>query len=204
MTDESRQYAMLNKIIYNNRPDWASHLDNTKYQIDNDLSSDNTMVLHNDENKNMVVVHKGTDLEKSPASDLLTDSFISVGLDKLSPRYFDAKQITKKAITKYKDYKHVTTGFSLGGAVSNQIGQELNIESHAFNPGVSPRVFARNMQGIILRPFFVKKESVSHHIYLTPGDWISNSGFLGIVGDEKVHATKNAKGLSFHSIDNFT
>jgi hypothetical protein len=206
-TNESAMYANFNKIIYESRTDWDAQLKAHgygTYDIDNELSSDNTMVLHDDSTGKMVVVHKGTDLDKSAATDLSTDAFITADLTHISPRYIDAKTTTQKAIERYKDYKHTTTGFSLGGAVSNQIGHELNIESHAFNPGVSPNVFRRNLQGIIYRPLFVKKESSKHHIYLTPGDWISNSGALGIIGNEKVHASLNKKGLSPHSIENFT
>ena len=147
---EEAQYAALNQVIYSDRGSWSDQLEKIgmeDWEV-HDSSQDNTMVLINHKKKHSLVVHSGTDLKRRKTEDLLTDAFISFDMTTLSPRYKQSKKITEKIMKTYPDYKLTTTGFSLGGAVANQIGHELDVESHAFNPGISPNVFRRQMTGL--------------------------------------------------------
>lgn len=208
--------AKLNKLIYEDKSQWGGKLDNLglKGWSVHDKSTDNTMVLVNHDLKHTLTVHSGTNLKKRAGQDLTTDAFIVGDLLSITPRYQQALNTQKEIMKDYKGYKHSTTGFSLGGAVANQIGHDLNVESHAFNPGVSPKVFPRQLspKGVIAKAIRwvrgKKSDEADQHLYLTQGDWISNSGLLGIHGDEYVHFNKTKPGASSaagaaHDIENW-
>lgn len=187
--------AGLNRVMSEDVGERRKSLDKMKlqdWQI-HPSSKDNTMTLVNHKSKHTLSIHAATNLQKRAKEDLLTDSYIVGDLLHISPRYKDALDNQKKVMDEFKDYTHSTTGFSLGGAIANQLGHHVNIESHAFNPGVSPKVFPRQLSkdGLIqkaLRKLRPKKETeAEQHLYLTKGDWISNSGIFGIHGDEEIH-----------------
>lgn len=191
--------AFLNDVIYRDPSQWREELDKVNmqdYHIDS-LSKPNTMIVSNHKTKNMYVIHSGTDLQRRAAEDLFTDAFISFDMTKQSPRYHESKKITKEAIDKYDGYNHIVSGFSLGGAMSNSIGQELDIASYSFNPGVSPLNLQRNLKPDI----FGQKKNEKHRIFLVEKDWISNSAFLNKKEDVKIQKKKDGK--KAHSIDNF-
>lgn len=211
--DDEAQYAALNQVIYSDRSTWADQISKIgmeEWEVHDD-SQDNTMVLVNHKKKRSLVVHSGTDLKRRKTEDLITDAFISFDLTTLSPRYKQSKKITEKVMKRYPDYKLVTTGFSLGGAVANQIGHELDIESHSFNPGISPNVFRRQLTGLTslgkrkLSFFRSTPEPVNtkHNLYITEGDWISNSGYLGIRGNENIKFNTSKESNQPHSIFNW-
>lgn len=185
----STDLAYFNKLIYDVPvSEWNPYLKQHgyDYQVDTSLSQPDTAVLINKKTMKTVTVHSGTNMKERPISDLTTDAYIAMDLTGMSSRYKKAKSIQQRVLSKYPNFKHSTTGFSLGGAVANQIAHELDIDSQVFNPGVSPIVFKRRLdeQGknrLFKRP---KQGKASHRIHLTKGDWISNSGYMGIYGDE--------------------
>lgn len=211
--DSQGQYAALNQIVYSDRGSWSDQL--SKIGMDDweihDSSQDNTMVLLNHKKQQSIVVHSGTDLKRRKTEDLITDAFISFDLTTLSPRYKQSKKITENIKKKFPNYNLITTGFSLGGAMANQIGHDLDIESHAFNPGISPAVFRRQMVGQSVLgkrkiSFFRNTPdpvSTKHNLYITQGDWISNSGYLGIRGNENIKFNTSSESNKPHSIFNW-
>jgi hypothetical protein len=206
--DKKSQLAYLNQLVYEDRKQWRSGLKKvgmSDWKIDN-LSKDNTMVLSNSKTKELRVIHSGTDLKRRPVEDLLTDVGISFGFTNATQRYRKSRDITRKAIVKYEGYTPIVAGFSLGGAVANEIGQELNVESHAFNPGVSPLVLKTrltDLKSIVSRGTHGDPDS-KHKVYVTPTDWISASGALGVTGKEHVTLHKPRQGTEGpHDIANF-
>lgn len=211
--DSESQYAALNQVIYSDRNTWEDQLGRigmSDWEV-HGSSQDNTMVLVNHSKKQSLVVHSGTDLKRRKTEDLVTDAFISFDMTTMSPRYKQSKKITEKIQKLYPEYKLVTTGFSLGGAVANQIGHELDIESHSYNPGISPNVFRRQLSGLTqlgkrkLSFFRSTPEPVNtkHNLYITEGDWISNSGYLGIRGNENIKFNTSKESNKPHSIFNW-
>jgi hypothetical protein len=211
---EHEQYAHLNQLIYDEDPsNWRPHLDKMgwhDWEIDKSISKNNMAALVNHKLKKTLTVHSGTNLQKRKAEDLTSDFFVATDLIGISPRYKDALKRQKNVMTNYSGYEHATTGFSLGGAIANQLAHEVKIDSHAFNPGVAPNVFVRRAkegkERIFRRPQFA--ENGRHKIYITKGDWISHSGTIGIQGDEKIHfnnSKENAKSAAgkAHSLCNW-
>lgn len=188
------QLAKLNQLMYQDQKEWRNGLDKMNLS-DWELhgkSKDNTMVLVNHRTKHTLSVHSGTNLKKRAGEDLATDAYIVGDLLSISPRYQSALDTQDALMKEFKEYKHSTSGFSLGGAVANQLGHDRKIESHAFNPGVSPKVFPRAFtpEGVLSRVWrwmTRKADDPEQHLYLTKGDWISNSGIFGIHGDENIH-----------------
>jgi len=194
-----QKLAYLNDVIYKDPSQWRDELDKVNmndYHIDS-LSKPNTMIVSNHKSKNMYVIHSGTDLQRRAAEDLFTDAFITFDMTKQSPRYKESKELTKTAIDKYDGYNHIVSGFSLGGALANNIGKELDIASYAFNPGMSPLNLQRNLKP--RSPGDQKDEK--HRIFLVEGDLISGSAFLNKKEDVKIQKKKDDK--KAHSIDNF-
>lgn len=213
--EPSELYAYLNDVMYDTKERRQSLLNEKGYadwQVDSSLSDDVTMTVVHVPSKKVIVVHSGTrvkdstkkGLKKYNTDDLLTDAFVSVDLLSLSGRYRKSKTLTKTVLEKYKGYTPVVTGYSLGGAIANQIGHELEVESHAFNPGISPLVFKRNFKDSLKVYRKGSAPSQKHHLYLTQGDWISNSGIVGIKGSENIiFNTKQPKAENPHDIKNW-
>jgi len=213
-TVNSNDLAYFNKLMYDVPvSDWNPYLKSHgygHYKVDEELSQYDTAVLYNERRLKTVTIHSGTNMKERPISDLATDLFITMDLTGVSPRYKRAKGIQEKVLSKYTNYNHTTTGFSLGGAVANQLGHELGIDSHVFNPGVSPMVFKRRVDANGKERLF-KRPSTSnakHKIYLTKGDWISHSGSWGIYGDEDLvfnTAKENTSSMvgKAHGIENW-
>ena len=91
--------------------------------------------------------------------------------------------------------------------MANEIGQTLGIESHAFNPGVSPLTLRQRLTGLknnTAKPDSHGDPASKHKVYITAGDWISNSGALGVSGKEHVVIGKKREGTANeHDIHNY-
>lgn len=191
-------YAALNHVIYKDRTEWGRELNKygltaQGYVVDNELSSDNTMILSRRRNGgpspgDLIIVNRGTQLNKGVGTameDLGSDVAVAFNRLDLTPRYKKAKLTTQAAMVKYAGYDPVVTGFSLGGSVATHLGHDLGIESHSFNPGVSVKVLEHHIRtGSLLN---TKPKDPSSHLYITKGDVISNSGMLGVRGNETIH-----------------
>lgn len=108
------------------------------YEIDHELSNSNRTVYHKD--GKAVVSFRGTDLSgsKNRWKDLGTDALLAFGLQDLSTRFQNAKKTTDQAISKYGKDNVSLTGHSLGGAQALYVHQKTGVDTHAFNPAVSP------------------------------------------------------------------
>ena len=112
------------------------------YDIDHELSNRDRTVYHNKEGK-AVVAFRGTDLSgrDNKWRDLGADALIGLGLQHLSKRFQGAHKTTDQTLKKYGRENVSLTGHSLGGTQSLYVHKkypDLNLETHAFNPGLSP------------------------------------------------------------------
>ena len=107
------------------------------------------------EQGHIVVSHRGT----WSARDLLDDLHLLCGTFRSSPRYKDAWARTSALLRIWPDCKYTHVGHSLGGAVAmamaQRLPQHLDVEAHAFNPGISFEGFTgpRSTIHIIERDF---------------------------------------------------
>lgn len=85
------------------------------------------------ENANAYNVHRGT----SSLEDLGTDVQLALNRLNTTDRYKRSLEKSKRTHTFHRP-KVIEIGHSLGGTLAEQIGQELNHESVAFNMGTTP------------------------------------------------------------------
>lgn len=104
--------------LTNKDDDW---LNRNGYTLDTDpnITNEEHRVYTRD-GKLAVIVHRGTKTWK----DVGTDTLIALGLDKLSPRFHEARRVTRDVRKKYPDYKIYGMGHSLGGALAEQSGAD--------------------------------------------------------------------------------
>ena len=111
------------------------------YQLDTELSNRDRKVYHKD--GKAVVAYRGTNLSgsKDRFRDLAADGLIALGLTNASKRFKGANDTADKALQKYGKENVSLTGHSLGGSQALHVAKkhkDLNLETHAYNPGISP------------------------------------------------------------------
>ena len=90
------------------------------YKIDRELSGERVQVYHNDAQKQVVIVHRGT----QGATDWGTDLYMGLGGDYTkTERFKHAVRQQKKAIEKYPTYEEITLGHSLGAKIAEHAHQ---------------------------------------------------------------------------------
>jgi hypothetical protein len=174
------------------------------WELDTDLSNSNRAVYHKD--GKAVVSFRGTDLSgsKNRWKDLGTDVLLALGLESMSTRFQNAKKTTDAALTKYGEGNVSLTGHSLGGSQALYVHQKTGLDTHAFNPGVSPldvfRSGGQMDESFVLSGFPKKTMGRNARAYITRTDLIGGlapltKGLKTIVIGQKTRSP--------HSIKNF-
>ncbi len=167
--------------------------DNRDYAYDTKLSDLNASIFVNKHTKEVITSYKGTNIKN--LEDLSADISIVIGQEELSERFKHAHEKQQAVFKKYnpKRYKHIVTGHSLGGSISNSLGRQYTdqiTEIHAFNPGVG------------LAEVLNQKKNPNYHSHHIKGDLISILGTLDHSDTthvyEKLTGTDNA-----HTIKQF-
>lgn len=175
------------------------------WQMDNELSNENRSVFHRD--GKAVVAYRGTDLsgKKNEWKDLGTDALITLGLGDLSSSLRNAKKTAYRAQEKYGKENVTLTGHSLGGSSALYAHTKTGLETHAFNPGVSPLDVKRSEKAFSgvgnLLPMFKKlKYGKNAHSYVIKHDLISSFSpeLKGVQTHTVTQTHKNP-----HSLTNF-
>ena len=152
MTDEEK-YAVLAEASYR----YKDELDNklakgytqkhiqeyyglTNYDIDEELSDRNSIVVIDKPNNEIVISYRGTD--PNEMSDLVSDLHILAGTSHLSGRFEPerfalAEQKYQQTLAKYQDAEIKTSGHSLGAHQSLMIARKHGLEGHHYNTGAS-------------------------------------------------------------------
>jgi len=86
-------------------------------RLDKQLSNANHKVFI-DKERNPPVAFRGSKNE----NDLMTDGLLAVGLENYSTRFRDSKKLVEDVRKKYKNKPILSTGHSLGGAISQYAG----------------------------------------------------------------------------------
>lgn len=171
------------------------------YEIDPELSNRNrTLYKHKDTGK-AVLSFRGTELgTKNKMGDLGSDALLALGLHKLSSRFRNAKHATARAVEKYGADNLTLTGHSLGGSQALYANSKHGIETHAFNPGVSPSFVRKSLMDSLSSQLFKRKPKKNATIYTTGRDVIS--GLSPLFTRAKTVFVKG-KGKDPHSLSNF-
>jgi pimeloyl-ACP methyl ester carboxylesterase len=113
----------------------------------------------------VVVCHRGT---WSPR-DLIDDVYLLWGTFRSSPRYVDARARKQVLLDLWPGARYTHIGHSLGGTVAmalvQRLGDSVDAEAHAFNPGVSFEGFAGPRSTIHL----IAKDPVTFFTAAHPG-----------------------------------
>jgi hypothetical protein len=107
------------------------------YQIDRRISDGRqTLVAYNPRVNKVLFVANGTDTKSE--KDLITDFVLAQGGLKETRRYRETKQAYDQAKEKYRGAKFTDVGYSLGGALVNQIASP-NDRALVYNGAYTPR-----------------------------------------------------------------
>ena len=101
------------------------------WNIDEELSNDKGLVLHNEKTGKAKIAFRGTD--KKNLGDLDADARIYFGSEQNTKHFKEAREQAIATIDKYGLENTSTTGYSLGGAKSWTIGNEFKMDSTGFN-----------------------------------------------------------------------
>lgn len=169
------------------------------WKIDEKLTNDDMATLYNDKTKEVVYSVSGTRLDKKHGfKDVFSDIGIMAGVSSLGKRTNQVHNVVKKGQSKYKDYKPVLAGHSLGAKISKNVSEKTNIPAVVYNMGSSPAsIITDRLAKAVGRR---KKSDITH--YTTRGDVISLSERL--LGDTKTKIVKKTrKDKGAHSLAQF-
>lgn len=103
------------------------------FEILNDYNGDNYVAYKNDRLKIIILAFRGT----ASKADIYTDGKLAIGLLHRTDRFKMSKDIYESLEKKF-GYNIITTGHSLGGALSSEIKKSKGNTSYAYNPGETP------------------------------------------------------------------
>jgi uncharacterized ferredoxin-like protein len=199
--DTVLQYASMASAAYKPEAERIASMteqlgENHGWELMNALSHDKTSVFKNDTKKEAVISFRGTaggkGVKEFLTGDLGTDLAIVAGVEGDTGRFKKSEKEFLKVVKHFQknnpDYKIITTGHSLGGAVARHIHKKYNDlvdETHMWNAGTS------------LATDTTLDDTVhSHHVATDP------ISFFGIQNHHNVHFYKKSEKLS-HFMDNF-
>jgi len=173
---QSKVRSLLSKM------DELSH-----FQMDDALSTVENSVFHDAVNGETVIAFRGT----SSLKDVGTDIHILLSVEQQSKRFKEAEELTETVMRKCGNNVK-TTGHSLGGGLSQHVGNKYELENHNFNGAESLRRAT-------------KKSNAMTFNYRTHGDAVSVGNEVGKTKTIRVSTKIGNEGniISQHRLDNF-
>jgi hypothetical protein len=170
------------------------------WKINEELSNDKGLVVYNEETGKAKVAFRGTD--KTNIGDIEADARIYVGSEQNHEHFTTAKTQMREAIEKYGLENVSTTGYSLGGNKSWNMGNDFGVPSTGFNPFIG--------KNIVNQPENFRT-GIKHKIIRTQDDMPSlQSSYLEGKNNTEVVVVSTLGGemnalnpYKAHSIDNF-
>jgi len=136
------KYYKMNGIDSDNYVAQSEGLD-PNWKIDEDLSDSRGVVFHNENTKKTKIAFRGTDAKGRNLDDIQTDAQIWMGSEGNSEHFKSAREQTRKTIEKYGKEGTSTTGYSLGGNKSLDMGLTYDIPSTGFNSFIGKNIVKR-------------------------------------------------------------
>ncbi len=136
------KYYKMNGIDSENYVAQSEGLDKN-WKIDEDLSDSRGVVFHNEKTGKAKVAFRGTDAKGRNLDDIQTDAQIWLGSEGNSEHFKSAREQTRKTIEKYGKENTSTTGYSLGGNKSLDMGLTYDIPSTGFNSFIGKNIVKR-------------------------------------------------------------
>ena len=129
-------HARISHAAYLNDNERPSSILNYNY-ID-DISTPETVVYRNPDNKKVVIGHRGTALSKSAVEDLRSDASIVVGqgLPTFQARKLRGDKVIRQSLKRFGDHEFTQTGHSLGATLGNHFAIKYKQKSVTFSPGI--------------------------------------------------------------------
>lgn len=180
-------------------PEYSYIEDLSGFEMDNELSTIDNLVLHNPQTGETVVSYRGStiDIKGEPGSvlrDWKTNAQIAGGKTN-TQRVREAEAQFDRVVSKYGKENLATVGHSQGGHISFEMGQKFDVPSYSYNPAVNGTQVERAVAG-----------EAEHMIYKTPLDFASPHAYRDMPG-VKTNVVKNLKGkdsvIDTHSLDQF-
>ena len=171
-------YSMLGSKSKTERVENADEImEGTGFKVVDSLSGRDVLYLANDDDKQVIIAHRGTDITGyKTAPDLKSDFLIAMGMEKQGEEFIKRKNKTKALIKNIPDdYSVFLSGHSYGGSSINESlkGSKLirdRVDTVAtFNSGFSP--FSK--QGVGKTTARKLDDKVTH--YRTDEDVVSSS-----------------------------
>ena len=199
--DAMKHYAEVADASYG-----AKDLSHLGYTIDPEHSNRNRTLYTNRDGK-AIMSFRGTDLKsKSKYGDIGSDVLLGLGLKNLSARFKNSRKATQKAINTYGRDNLVLVGHSLAGSQALYNNSKFGLETHAYNPGISPsdaiegikkKVFDKLTFNLFKKP--VRNNATIYHT----GKEDAISALSPLVMNANVKQIKKKKGNNAHAISNF-
>ena len=101
--------------------------------LDRELSNDEVSTFVNRITNEVVVAYRGT----TNLKDVGTDLMILSSTERLSFRVRSSLKLMEQVLRKYRGFKVVSTGHSIGSFLSRIVANTFGLESHNFNPAES-------------------------------------------------------------------
>jgi predicted esterase YcpF (UPF0227 family) len=144
------KYSRLANASYyfNNQPknqqSFSKMPETRGFVLDSRLSNKEASVFVNLGTQEAVVAYRGT----SNMKDVGTDLMVLTSTTGLSKRVRDSLKLMEHVLRKYRGFKVVSTGHSLGGMLSRIAGNTFALESHNFNPAESVHGSFQDQNGV--------------------------------------------------------
>ena len=161
------------------------------FKLDTSLSSQKESVFVNPNSGEVVISYKGT----NPVNmeNLWDDFNIILGTETHTSRFNNAEQLYKDVESKYGKDKLRITGHSLGASVAMYIGEKHDVETHAYNPGISYRSAFQSH----------KNNTNKSYVYTTSTDPVSILRYANTDAHRTFVNVRQKDVIDPHSIDNF-
>jgi hypothetical protein len=123
----------LIRASYSSNEDASALSNDIQYTLDKELSNENHKVFLDDKDNDIIVAYSGTYKNE----DYITDGALALGLAPMTRRFKDSRKLIDDVKFKYKRSPIMAIGDSLGGAIAEHVGGQVDRVMITHNKGTS-------------------------------------------------------------------